>query len=192
MASSFPLCTLFVLISTVIPGFYSLPTARDSPEGEQRAVLLDRERRLADDCITHIYVFIHTSRQDGTGGGTDNTHDIKFRIRSGVTYKSSLFDLPGDQATIGKGDLWKLNLNTHFGVPSGTCIRKSDITNVTIEEDGNDGWLIDSVITVVKKEQDDAEALTIDLDAEQWIDGNGNPNEQPGVLRIFHLNLVIG
>ena len=34
-------------------------------------------------------------------------------------------DLPGDQATIGKGDLWKLSLNAHFGVPVGMCIRKS-------------------------------------------------------------------
>ena len=98
------------------------------------------------------FVFIHTSRQAGTGGGIDSSHDIEFHTSSGVTYKSSLFNLPGDQATIGKGDLWKLNLNIHFGIPSLACIRKSDITSVTIEEDGNDGWLIDSVVTVVKKE----------------------------------------
>ena len=190
MASSALLCTLIVLVSTVIPGFYSLPTARDNPEGEQAAVLLDRERRLADNCITKIYVFVHTSRRAGTGGGTDNSHDIEFRTRSGATYKSSLFDLPGDQASIGKGDLWKLDLNTHFGVPSWRCIRKSDITSVAIEEDGNDGWLIDSVVTVIKKQRDDEEALTIDLDVEQWIDGDGNPSQQPGVLQIFPLNLV--
>ena len=151
---------------------------------------MDRERHLADDCITDIYVFIHTSRQAGTGGGVDNSYDIKFHTSSGATYKSSLFDLPGDQASIGKGDLWKLDLNTHFGVPSGRCIRKSDIRSVAIEEDGNDGWLIDSVVTVIKKQRDDEETLTIDLDVEQWIDGDGNPSQQPGVLQIFPLNLV--
>ena len=191
MASSILLCTLIVLISTFIPGFYSLPTANnDLAEGEQPATLLDRERRLADDCITHIYVSAHTSRQGGTGGGTNQEHDIEFQISSGRRYKSSLIDLPEDQATIGKGDLWKLSLTAHFGVPVGTCIRKSDITSVAIEENGNDGWLIDSVITVVKKERDDPEVLTIDLDNEQWIDGDGNPSEQPGVVQIFQLNLA--
>ena len=189
MASSVLLCTLFVLIGTIIPGFYSLPTARDNSEGEQPAALLNRERRLASNCITDIYVFVHTSRQAGGGGGTDNSHDIEFRTSS-ATYKSSLFDLPGDQASIGKGDLWKLDLNTHFGVPSWRCIRKSDIRSIAIEEDGNDGWLIDSVVTVIKKVQEDDETLTIDLDEHQWIDGNGNPNEQPGVLRIWPLNIV--
>ena len=43
---------------------------------------------------------------------------------------------------------------------------------------------------MVKKQQDDDETLTIDLDVEQWIDGDGNPNEQPGVVQIFQLNLV--
>lgn len=190
MASSLLLCTLIVLISSIIPGFYSLPTARDNPEVEQPAAQLDRERRLASDCITHIYVFAHTSRQGGMGGGTDDSHDIEFRISSGTTYKSSLIDLPGNQATIGKGDLWKLSLNTHFGVPLGTCIRKSDITRVAIEEDGNDGWLIDSIVTLVKKQSDDPEVLTIDLDVHQWVDGDGNPNKQPGVVQIFPLNLV--
>jgi hypothetical protein len=191
MASIVLLCTLFVLVGTFIPGSYSLPTARDNPEGEQPAALrLDRERRLADDCITDIYVFAHTSRQGGTGGGTDNAHDIEFRTSSSAIYKSSLFDLPENQATIGKGDLWKLDLNDHFGVPSRTCIRKSDITSIAIEEDGNDGWLIDSVVTVIKKEDDDDEILTIDLDKHQWIDGNGNPNTQGGVLQIWPLNLV--
>lgn len=187
MASS---VLLIVLVSTIIPGFYSLPTARDNSEGEQPAALLNRERRLASNCITDIYVFVHTSRLGGTGGGTNDNHmhDIKFRTSS-ATYKSSLFDQPGDQASIGKGDLWKLDLNDHFHVPWGTCIRKSDITYVAIEEDSNDGWLIDSVVTVIEKEQGD-ETLTINLDEHQWIDGDGNPNEQPGVVRIWPLNIV--
>ena len=147
---------------------------------------------VAAGCITHIYAFIQTSTQDGTGGGSDNTHDIQFHTTSGATYISSLFDLPGDQATAGKGDLWELDLNNHFRVPRGTCITKSDITSVALEENGTDGWLIDSVVTVVRKGQGDTEALTIDLDADQWIDGDGDPNEQPGVVRIFPLNLVIG
>ena len=190
MASSVLLCTLIVLISSIIPGFYSLPTARDNSEVEQPAALLDRERRLADDCITHIYVSAHTSRQGGTGGGTNSEHDIEFNTGPTTSYKSALIDLPGDQATIGKGDLWKLSLTAHFGVPVGTCIRKLDITRVAIEENSNDGWLIDSIITVVKKHRDDAEVLTIDLDKEKWIDGDGNPSEQPGVVEIFPLNLV--
>ena len=70
------------------------------------------------------------------------------------------------------------------------CIRKSDIRSIAIEEDGNDGWLIDSVVMVIKKVNEDDETLTIDLDEHQWIDGDGNSNMQPGVLRIWPLNIV--
>ena len=116
--------------------------------------------------------------------GELTTHMISNSVPVLVQPTSPLYSIyhAGDQASIGKGDLWKLDLNTHFGVPSGRCIRKSDIRSVAIEEDGNDGWLIDSVVTVIKKQRDDEETLTIDLDVEQWIDGDGNPSQQ----RSFH------
>lgn len=34
--------------------------------------------------------------------------------------------------------------------------------------------MIDSIITVLKKQQADDETLTIDLDVHQWIDRDGN------------------
>ena len=186
MASSVLLCTLVVLISTIIPGLYSLPAARDNSEGEQTA-LLDRERRLASGCITDIYVFAHTSTLD-TGAGTNDVHNIEFRTSSDMTYTSPLFDQHGNQAANGKGDLWKINLVDHFEVLSTTCIRKTDITYIAIEKNG---WLIDSIVTFIKKvDSSDFELLTIDLDTDQWVDGNGNQNVQPGVVQIFELNRV--
>lgn len=191
MASSLLLCTLALLIST-IPGYYSLPSNKVTAEGEEAAVA-ERVRRQSGNCILEIDVFIHTSLQAAPGSGTDQTHDIEIQTSSGGTYKASLNDLPGDQGDPGKGDLWKLNLVTDFGVPGSTCIEKSannHIDYVAIEEDGNDGWKIDSIVTVIKKASGSFEVLSLDMDVHQWIDGDGNPITQPGVVQIFELTRV--
>lgn len=142
----------------------------------------------SDDCVSDIYVFAHTST--GAGSGTDNTHDIKVRA-NGNTYISGLNDLPRtDQAAPGKGDLWKLNVYSDFNVPGSTCIKKCDIQYIALEEDGNDGWRIDSVITVLKSGRN-YEVATLDMDVDQWIDRDGDPRKQPRVVRRFELNLVI-
>ena len=155
------------------PGFYSVP--------------LERERRLADECITHIYVSAHTALP--SGAGTNQVEDYEF-IWYGIHYTAALYDMPKDQASEGKGDLWKLSLVSHFSVPAWYCIKKSQITYAAIEAVGSDGWKIDSVSSYILKVSGGTELFTQDLDACQWIDTDGDPQTQPGVTDVFELNRV--
>lgn len=141
----------------------------------------------SDDCIHAIYVFAQTS--SGSDSGTDDLHDIEFRA-NGNTYVSPLKDLPEDQNVPDKGDLWKLSLTTDFNVPGATCITKDDIEYIALEESGSDGWRIDSVITILKSDAK-YEVATQDMDVNQWLDEDGNPQMQPDVVTRFELNLII-
>ena len=137
----------------------------------------------SDDCVSDIYVFAHTST--GKGSETDDSHHIMFTA-NGNTYISGL----NDPAAQGKSDLWKLNLFTDFDVRRSTCIQKRHIERIALKEDGNDGWRIDSIITVLKSDTK-FEVATLDMDVDQWIDRDGDPSEQPRVVRRFQLNLII-
>jgi hypothetical protein len=43
---------------------------------------------------------------------------------------------------------------------------------VSIVENGNDGWNIDSITTLLKDNRGGVELLTQDLDVFRWIDGD--------------------
>lgn len=194
-------CILVLLLAA--PGFYSLPIAEDNvgldvltkeeatldiTVKDDHAAALIRERRMHSDCISHLYVFAHTSTRD-SGAGTDTEHDVEIRI-SGTTYVSPLRDMPGNQATRGKGDLWKLSLTSDFRVPSNRCTTKNSVDYIAIEEAGNDGWMIDSIITIFKYSNGRYKVATLNMDVHQWIDGDGNPRVQPGVVTRFELTLI--
>ena len=79
-----------------------------------------------------------------------------------------------------KGDLWKINLaDFHF---SDSCLTRCEIESIYIKESGNDGWNIDSIATFVRDNYGGVEVLTQDLDAFQWVDGDGQSTH-----RRFHL-----
>ena len=195
-------CILVLLLAA--PGFYSLPIAEDNigldvlTKGEatlditvedDRAAALVRERRTTSDCISDLYVFAHTSTRD-SGAGTNDVHDIEIRISGAGNYVSPLRDMPGNQATAGKGDLWKLSLTSDFHVPSSPCTTKNSVDYIAIVEAGNDGWMIDSIITIFKYSNGRYEVATLDMDVHKWIDGDGDPNVQPGVVTRFELTLI--
>ena len=58
----------------------------------------------------------------------------------------------------------KLNLITDFRVHSESCIRNRDIDYIVIKEGSNDGWRIDSIITVLKLVGGSYEVATLDMD----------------------------
>ena len=92
-------------------------------------------------------------------------------------------DLPGDDRMYRKGDLWKFSMSAFHGIPS--CVRKSSISEIAIEEYTNDGWNIDSVITIFKAGST-YEVATMDMDAYQWVDGDHHPSRRRFVLtKIF-------
>lgn len=136
------------------------------------------------ECINYIKVFAHTSTTGGTGGGTNHIHKLTIYLDSDSTHTAELYDHPGtDQNTIGKGDLWKLSIhNTYhgFGIPTETCVTYPDIVWMRLDEDGNDGWLIDSVVTILEGENGGHKVNSIDMDVHRWIDGDASQAQTGG------------
>ena len=48
-----------------------------------------------------------------------------------------------------------------------------NIQNITIEEGGNNGWNIDSILTFGCMDGLGCKPITQDFDVFQWVDGNG-------------------
>lgn len=119
--------------------------------------------------------------------GADQGHAVQM-VAKGQIRSARLPNLPGDDYYPNKGDLWKITLgSTGFGF-SG-CIRKGDITSITLTERSNDGWNIDSVITILKASYynwNAYEVATMDMDVNRWVDGDSATEN-----RRFELTLLI-
>ena len=132
-------------------------------------------------CIHYLYVMAHTS--DVNHGDADSGHKIE--LKANVATKAiALPDLPGDDYSTSKGDLWELSLKDHFGL-SG-CITKKDIKGIAILAGSNDGWHIDSIVTYIAVNENNWELSSVDLRAKRWIDGNTSFAQKR-----FELNLVL-
>ena len=132
-------------------------------------------------CINFLYVVAYT-----TGikhAGADSSHRIELRAK-GVTKVKVLPNLPGDDFSPSKGDLWTLSIKDYFGLYG--CITKDDIQGIALLSGSNDGWHIDSVVTYVAVNQRMWELSSVDLDANRWIDGDSSHT-----YKRFNLNLVI-
>ena len=79
----------------------------------------------------------------------------------------TLYDRPGDDFQSNKGDLWD------FSLPS--CITLSAIQRVSVVENGNDGWNIGSIVTLVRDPADRIQVLTQNFGVNRWIDGDDEP-----------------
>ena len=98
-----------------------------------------------------------------SGASSDTSHGIQLQY-NGVVKTMALYDRPGDDYMSNKGDLWELSL---LG-----CIKIRDLQRVSIVENGNDGWNIESIVTLVS-DSSNIQLLTQDFDVNYWIDGNG-------------------
>ena len=112
---------------------------------------------------------------------TTDTPDVELQV--GEEIKSVILpELPGEEFIANKGDLWRIDL-ADFGF-TDTCVTKGDVQRITLVEGGNDGWLIDSVVTFLRTE-DSFTLLSSDIDVNRWIDGNGGSE-----LERFNLTIV--
>ncbi len=114
----------------------------------------------------------HTS---GTGNaGSDAANEVEI-VANGQIRSVRLPNLPHNDYPPHKSDLWMLRLSSSFGF-SG-CIREDDIQSITIEQNSNDGWNIDSIITILRDDYGTGkyyEVATMDMDVNRWIDGDGH------------------
>ena len=120
-----------------------------------------------DLCLTVLYIMAFTSGLENAESDTRHTVEIQ---ASGEVQQQQLHDRPGDDYTSNKGDLWKMNIST-FGFRD-VCITLSEIQRVSIVASGNDGWNIDSIVTLIKDSAGGIQILSQDLDVNRWIDGD--------------------
>ena len=117
-------------------------------------------------CLTSLYVIAFTSRL--TNSVSDTSHSVQLES-NGVVRTLSLYNRPGDDYLSNKGDLWTFSFSS-FGF---SCIRISDIDRVSIVESANDGWNIETIVTLVSDSSSRLQVLTRDFDVYRWIDGDG-------------------
>ena len=132
-------------------------------------------------CIRFLYVVAYTTGVKNAGA--DSSHRIELQAK-GVTKAKVLPNLPGDDYSKSKGDLWTLSIKDYFGLHG--CITKDDIQGIALLSGSNDGWHIDSVVTYVAVHQRIWELSSVDLDANRWVDGDSSHT-----YKRFNLNLVI-
>ena len=99
---------------------------------------------------------------------SDTSHSVQLDS-NGVVRTRSLYDRPGDDYLSNKGDLWSFSFSS-FGF---SCVRISDIDRVSIVESANDGWNIETIVTLVSDSSSRLQVLTRDFDVYRWIDGDG-------------------
>ena len=112
----------------------------------------------------------------------DSSHRIKLQV-NGSANTRILPNLPGDDYSPNRGDIWKLHLKDFFGFTS--CITVNDIDHITILQGTNDGWNIESIVTfaVVSEYW---ELTSADFNVFRWIDGDSKEEEH----REFTLSLL--
>ena len=132
-------------------------------------------------CIHYLYIMAYTS--DKLFSGSDQKHRIEIQA-NGLTKTEDLPDLPENDFSPSKGDLWKLSISSYFGFTG--CITKNDIQSIAILAGSNDGWNIDSIVTYVASSEHDWELSSVDLDVDRWIDQNSKSS-----YKGFQLTLVI-
>ena len=119
-----------------------------------------------DTCLDKLYIMAFTSGR--RNAGSDDGHAIEI-LAGGRVRSLRLYDRPGNDYYPHKGDLWKYNIASfHFPF---SCLTISNIQRVSIIENSNDGWNIDSIVTLVGA-RGRFQVLTQNLDVNRWIDGN--------------------
>ena len=100
-------------------------------------------------------------------GGSDDRKNIHMKIK-GIEITKRLPNLPKDDYSKNKGDLWKLSLRRFFGF-SG-CTRVDDVEEISLFNAGTDGWHIDSIVTYLVADRYTYQQSSVDLDIFKWVD----------------------
>ena len=121
-----------------------------------------------DICADNIYVIAFTTHAQHAS--TVNFPFIRLTLTNGAFRDLRLFDAPGAEFQHGVGDMWQLPISD-FGFSGSTCVTYDSISQVTIREGGNDGWQIDSIMTVLDTDGV-YQALTLNFRVNRWVDGD--------------------
>ena len=132
-------------------------------------------------CLEMFYIMAFTNDEASAGSG--HFHEVEIVLSNYEVRHVILTDMPITEMQLQKGDLWKLNIaDFHF---KGSCVTKDKIMSIAIKERGNDGWMIDSIVTFLKAGTS-YQLTSVDIDVSRWIDGDGDVNSLK-----FNLSLVL-
>ena len=132
------------------------------------------------DCLSSLYVVAFTSGV--RSAGSDDGHAVELRTATEAR-RVRLYDRPGNDYYVHKGDLWKIPIREFYFTDS--CITISELKGIALTEHSNDGWHIESVVTFLRA-GDVSQLYTEDFEANRWIDGDSHSS-----FRRFDLNIVI-
>ena len=112
--------------------------------------------------MTQLYVVAFTSGQ-AFGESLISAGKHKAELQSGGAVQTfQLYDRPGIDYSLNKGDLWEFSLTSHG------CITISSIQRVSIVGVGIDNWNIESIVTLVK-DLNSVQILTRDFSVNHWV-----------------------
>lgn len=120
---------------------------------------------------------VHTS--DSLLAETSGEHQIIFQAGGEARLVNLTTPLGGIMQ--GKGDLWKLSLDYDFGFTK--CVTVKQIENMALQENDNDGWKIDSIVTFLVVNPYYWAMSSADFDVNVWIDGD-NPFTRQLILTL--------
>ena len=115
---------------------------------------------------------------------SDDSPSISIHLKRGQDKEWRLPNLPGDDMATNKGDLWSLSFSNSY---LRRCITKSDISSVIIRAEGNDGWNIRSIVTVLQYDgYNNYDILSVNFNVNRWIDRDSGDSNH----RRFSLTIV--
>ena len=130
-----------------------------------------------------LFVMAFTSGY--SSAGTNDSPYISIHLRNGDEAERRLYDRPGDDMARNKGDLWSFPIS-NFNFRRTHCVSKRDISHVIIREGGNDGWNIESIVTVLEYPRYRYDVVSADFNVNRWIDGDDQNDEH----RRYSLRIV--
>ena len=121
-------------------------------------------------CYTMLYVMAFTSGK--RDAGSDNLPYLFLDLYTHRNGYVRIPDNPGNDMLENKGDLWKIPISSVSKLGK-KCMKKEEINKIVIHNGGNDGWLIESVVTVLRAGRYYT-VLTANIGMNYGIDGDLN------------------
>ena len=106
----------------------------------------------------------------GSGGAGSDDSPYLYVHLTNKQGSTRFYDRPGNDMYSNKGDFWRFNLKTDLGL-TDSCITKDDVQSIVIQNGGNDGWKIESVMTTLAAGTKYT-VVTADIHLNKWVDGN--------------------
>ena len=124
----------------------------------------------SDACLDKLYIMAFTSGITNAQSPDDDPHGVEI-LAAGHVRHLKFYNLPGDDYSRNKGDLWEYNIAS-LEFPF-SCLTICKIKRVYIIEGSDDAWNIDSIV-ILAGADGNSQVLTQDLDVNRWIEEGDN------------------